>query len=225
MTGLYVDSIKDASNTKTLATLSSSAINLSTDVTVPATTSACEKLYANDVSGVANISVDGYFDDTKYGFYEMHLKNVRISSADTGKELAFRANTGGSADSSGIYWSAAGGNYNSDGDPYSFDRADNDGGSSANMDNTWSLANSGQTSRSASYFLKFSNPQKTDRYKLFHVISYGNSHQNEATYDAWVSNKVISVVTNTALTGVTFFMLGSTSTILQAEILLLGFRK
>jgi len=32
MTGIYVDSIKDASNTKTLATLSSSAVTLSSDV-------------------------------------------------------------------------------------------------------------------------------------------------------------------------------------------------
>jgi len=36
MTGLYVDSIKDKSNTKTLATLSNSAITLHTDVTFPA---------------------------------------------------------------------------------------------------------------------------------------------------------------------------------------------
>lgn len=225
MTGLYVDSIKDASNTKTLATLSSSAINLSTDVTVPATASACEKLYASDTSGVASISVDGYFDDTKYGLYEMHLKNVKISSADGGIEFSFRANTGGSTNSSDIYWSASGGNYNTNGNAGEFNRADNDGGSFANMDNTWALANSGQTSRSASYILKFSNPQKTDRYKLFFVTSYGNSHENSADYDCWVDTKVISVITNTALTGLTFLMDGSTSTILQAEILLLGFRK
>jgi hypothetical protein len=35
MTGLYVDSIKDASNTKTLATLSSSAATLHSDVVFP----------------------------------------------------------------------------------------------------------------------------------------------------------------------------------------------
>ena len=36
MSGLFVDSIKDASNTKTLATLSSSAVTLHSDVTLPA---------------------------------------------------------------------------------------------------------------------------------------------------------------------------------------------
>jgi len=35
MTGLYVDSIKDKSNTKTLATLSSSAVTLNSDVVFP----------------------------------------------------------------------------------------------------------------------------------------------------------------------------------------------
>lgn len=36
MTGVYVDSIKDKSNTKTLATLSSSAVTMHSDVTFPA---------------------------------------------------------------------------------------------------------------------------------------------------------------------------------------------
>ena len=223
MSKLNVDEIRSADR----STDSSANITLADDgtVVVPATTSACEKLYANDASGVASISVDGYFDDTKYGLYEMHLKNVKISSAATSREFIFRVNLSGTATDGSVYWTAAGGNYNNNGNAGAFDRADNDGGTFANMDNTWSLANSGQTSRSASYILKFSNPQKTDRYKLFFVTGYGNSHEGSADYDCWVDTKVISVITNTALTGLTFFMDGSTSTILQAEILLLGFRK
>ena len=53
MTGLYVDSIKDASNTKTLATLSSSAVTLHSDVTFPA------GHVVNFVSGYSNTTGAG----------------------------------------------------------------------------------------------------------------------------------------------------------------------
>lgn len=197
---------------------------VSSTATVPATISACEKLYANEVSGVSSISVDGYFDDTKYGFYQMHIKNVRISSSETNKEFALRANLGGSTSERDMHWTASGGNHNNNGNAGSFDRADNDGGSFAYMDNTWSMVNSGQPSRNASYTLQFSDIQSS-RHKIIHSSSYGNGHQNEANYDAWVGTRCIAIVTNEPLTGLTFFIYGSSATILQAEILLVGFRK
>ena len=228
---LQVNKIKDKGGNATGITVADTSANVTinnltaTTASVPATTSACVKLYANDASGVASVSVDGLFDDTKYGHYEMHLNNVRISSADTGLELILRGNLSGTATDGSVYWTAAGGNYNNDGTAGAFDRADNDGGTYAYMDNTWSLANSGQTSRHANYILKFANPQSANKYKLFYVVSYGNGHENSTSYDAWVDNKVISIDTNTALTGLTFLMNGSTSAILHAEILLVGFRK
>ena len=225
MSAIYVDSIKDKSDTKTLATLSSNTVTLHTDVTVPATTSACEKLYANDVSGVASFSVDGYFDDTKYGFYEMHINEVKVSTSADVNNFLGRVNTSGSAMDGSIYWSASVGMYNNNGTATTMDRADNDGSTYFNTDNTWDIPNTNEQYRRNNYALRFSNPQSTSSYFTCNIHSYGNGHEGSEAYDAWVSTTGVSVVTLSSISGFTFYMQASTSSILSAEILLLGFKK
>ena len=79
MSGIFVDSIKDASNTKTLATLSSSAVSLSSDVTVPASIGG-SLVYLESTSGtdVASIAFENKFTSTDYIQYviEFYFKPV-----------------------------------------------------------------------------------------------------------------------------------------------------
>ena len=77
MTGLYVDSIKDASNTKTLATLSSSAVNLHSDVTVPASIGGTmvflEKFTASNTNSKI-FNLDSY---TSYNIYLFEINTLK----------------------------------------------------------------------------------------------------------------------------------------------------
>ena len=90
----------------------SPTLNLSNATSIPASLSSCVKLYHNVASDVGSLSIDGYFDDSIYSYYEPHLKNVRKATSSNNEEFFMRANTGGGADSSGIYWNCGNGNAN-----------------------------------------------------------------------------------------------------------------
>jgi hypothetical protein len=106
MTGLYVDSIKDASNTKTLATLSGSAITLHSDVTITdgasphgwqhigtkhwnTNTSPTDTSYhplVNEAGSTLTVSSD-------FSAYKIYFQ---LSGADGTHDLRFRFMTGAS---------------------------------------------------------------------------------------------------------------------------------
>jgi len=82
MTGLYVDSIKDASNTKTLATLSSSAVTLDSSVVVPASIGGVqvflEKYTANNGSSSKIFDLSTFtesFDEYRFVINKLTPKN------------------------------------------------------------------------------------------------------------------------------------------------------
>ena len=219
---IKADLIKDKSGTKTLATLSSSAVNLSTDVTVPATTSGCVKLYHNAFSGVTSASIDGYFDDTKYSYYELHLKNVRKASTNNNEEFIMRVNIGGSTSTASHFWTCSMGVYGDNGNPSSVFRADNDQANICNMDNTWSIPHNGNTAGSATYHLRIGEPQNTDRYKNIQFSHYTSRAGSSGSYRAILSHSMANVETTSALTGFTFFCASSGA--FECTASLFGFR-
>ena len=226
MTGLYVDSIKDASNTKTLATLSSSAVNLSTDVTVPATTSACVKLYSNSVSGVASFEVDGYFDDTKYAYYELHLSNIKQTNTETSKHFAGQIISGGSAQTSSDYWTTGTGSYSDNGTTQPMDTTDIDGDLSYfYLDQTWYLSTTGDAPRSMNAIMKFSEPSSTTRYFQAMIWAYGNGHNAEDRYRVNQSTTGLSWENTNAVTGFKFLKHTGATATLEGSVSLFGFRK
>ena len=80
MTGLYVDSIKDASNTKTLATLSSSAVTLDSSVVFPAGGTGNAISVASIVDQKANNTEGGDFTT---GDWRTRDLNTEISDLDS----------------------------------------------------------------------------------------------------------------------------------------------
>jgi hypothetical protein len=217
--------------TESGGTLTAPALNVTTgtlgsSVTLPSSLSSCIKLYSNDVSGVASFSVDGYFDDTKYAFYEMHLQDVKMTDGTTGQGMAGRVNVGGTAKTSHDYWTSGHGAYNSDGVSNVMTRADVDGNNSLFfMDHTWLLGGTGNVPRTANYIIKFPKPQSTSRYFQCIIESYGNSHNAVNTYDSWSGFTHLSVVDTSAISGFTFLQTSGTSNVLQASVILYGYRK
>ena len=149
-------------------------------------------------------TIDGYFDDSIYSYYELHLKNVRKASSSNNEEFFMRANTGGSSNSSLAYWTTANGNANDGGGIWESHRADNDGNGIAHMDNTWHMPHNGNTAGSAHYHLRIVEPQSTTRYKNVYWQHVSNRHNSSGTYRAILGHHMCNVETTTALTGFTF---------------------
>ena len=177
---------------------------IASTATLPASLSSCVKLYHNAASEVASLSIDGYFDDSIYSYYELHLKNVRKASSSNNEEFFMRANTGGSSNSSLAYWTTANGNANDGGGIWESHRADNDGNGIAHMDNTWHMPHNGNTAGSAHYHLRIVEPQSTTRYKNVYWQHVSNRHNSSGTYRAILGHHMCNVETTTALTGFTF---------------------
>jgi len=78
MTGLYVDSIKDASNTKTLATLSSSAVTLDSSVTAQAGSGFLNKIVnSSSSSAVSLVAFDNTKITTSHKYYMVVINYIR----------------------------------------------------------------------------------------------------------------------------------------------------
>ena len=223
---IRTDLIKDKSNTKTLATLSSSAVTLDSSVVVPATTSGCVKLYSNTVSGVASFEIDGYFDDTKYAYYEIHLGNVKQTTTEIDKHLVCQLISGGSASTAHEYWTTGTGSYNQNGTFGAMDRADVDGNLSYfYMDTTWYLATTDNAPRASNYIMKFSHPSSTTRFFQAIIWSYGNNHNATNDFDSWQATTSMSWQNTAAVTGVKFLKHSGSTATLEASVSLFGFRK
>lgn len=76
MTGLYVDSIKDASNTKTLATLSSSAVTLDSSVVVPPSIGGTMCYIDKAVSSGSTAIMEFDNLDNSYTYYKFALYSI-----------------------------------------------------------------------------------------------------------------------------------------------------
>ena len=196
--------ITESSGTLTAPALDITTGTLGSNVTIPASLSSCVKLYHNAASDVASLSIDGYFDDSIYSYYELHLKNVRKATSSNNEEFFMRANTGGTSNSSLAYWTTANGNANDGGGIWESHRADNDGNGIAHMDNTWHMPHNGNTAGSAHYHLRIVEPQSTTRYKNVYWQHVSNRHNSSGTYRAILGHHMCNVETTTALTGFTF---------------------
>ena len=203
--------------------IGSPALNLSNATSIPASLSSCVKLYHNVASDVGSLSIDGYFDDSIYSYYELHLKNVRKATSSNNEEFFMRANTGGSADSSSIYWNCGNGNANGpSGQVWANDRADNDQSTMSHMDPTWHIPHNGNTLGSSCYHMRITEPQNTDRMKNVYWQHISNRHNSSGDYRAIMSHMMCAVSTSTALTGFTFFCGSSGS--FECTATLYGFR-
>ena len=218
-------SIADSTGNVSLSgTLSAGTIGSS--VVVPATTSGCVKLYSNSVSGVASFEVDGYFDDTKYAYYELHLGNVKQTTTETDKHIVCQVISGGSAITAHEYWTTGTGSYNQNGTVHAMDRGDVDGNLSYfYLDQTWYLATSDNAPRSENIVMKFSHPSSTTRFFQAIIWSYGNGHNASNDYDVWQGTTAISWQNAAAVTGFKFLKHSGASTTLESSISLFGFRK
>jgi|TARA_S200002703_G_C3751218_1_gene231134 hypothetical protein len=83
MTGIYVDSIKDASNTKTLATLSSSAVTLSSDVTVPASVGSSMVFLEKFTASSTPLKIFNLDSFTSYNTYVFSLNAILPATDDS----------------------------------------------------------------------------------------------------------------------------------------------
>ena len=178
---------------------------LGSSVVIPTSLSACVKLYHNAFSGVTSASIDGYYDDTKYAYYELHLKNVRKASSSGTEEFFMRANVGGSAHVQNDYWNCGNSNANGpSGAVFTADRADNDQANICHMDTTWHIPNSGNTTGSASYHMRITEPQNTARLKNVYWVHTASRHGSSGDYRAIVGHMMCNIATSSALTGFTF---------------------
>ena len=165
------------------------------------------KLYSNVLSSTASsVNINGYFDDTKYAYYKFSALGVRTTG--DGNNVKFRVMTGGSVDSSSIYWTTGGGDYSNSGTPMAMNRADNDGTDYAYADNTWSPPN-GASNGTANYEFTFSEPQNATYHKSFDLRRWGTGHQTGDVY-MLIEHICIAARTTTALTGVSLFPNAST---------------
>ena len=180
-------------------------------------------LYSHLASGATSISVDGYFDDTKYGYYRMHFFDTTVDTADLQPYL--RCNTGGSANSGSHYSSAIGENFWSSGNVGTADRADNDDGTFLNVDGTWNIPRSdGSASVRATQdiTLEFSSPQSTTTWKNLRMHSVSGASEDSPNYHM-VSTGIGLFQSYTAVTGITLLTSGSVN--ISSKVLLYGFRK
>ena len=90
MTGLYVDSIKDASNTKTLATLSSSAITLHSDVTIADGASPHGWEHIKTIAYSASTATPQKMENVVSSKYSAYKLIIQWGSATAGSNLFFR---------------------------------------------------------------------------------------------------------------------------------------
>ena len=191
---------------------------LSSTVTGGEGVGAVKVLYSNTVSAATTISIDGYFDDSTYGYYEAHFLDLQASAAAQGY---IRLNTGGSADSSSVYWSALGENYTITGTGGVADRADQDGATFTNYDGTWNMART-SIDGTANLVLRFGSPQSTSIFKHIHMSNVSGG-QNEAENYNFVDTGVCIFRSLTAVTGVTLYL--SASGTINGKVLLYGYKK
>ena len=198
-------------NITRLGTVTSANIDAVSDVV---------KLYSNTLSSAsASIEIDGYFDDTKYACYRLLAVGLR-STASAGN-VGFRVMTGGSVNTSSIYWSAGGGNYSDAGGANAMTRADNDGANFAYADCTWSPPYGGSTA-TLNYEIIFAEPQHTTYHKQFRLNSWSDGHATTDNYTR-IEQIGISARIASALTGVNLYALQSTLN--KGQFTLYGYRK
>jgi len=177
------------------------------------------KLYSNTVTtAVGSVSIDGYFDDSVYAYYQLHAYDVQTTS---GGNPLFRVNVAGSANSGSYYGSAYLEIHNSNGTAATSDRANDNLNSQAYLDGTWHNPAS-STNKTWNSQITIISPQATAFHKHFRIDSVsGGSGPND--YPFIRTSGVIVWEQTTAITGITLYNLGSGNT--TGKYILYGFKK
>ena len=181
------------------------------------TTGSLVKLHSSSISSdTASVSIDGHFT-SDYDIYKFIVYDYTHATDNTA--AFFRVNVGGSAQSSGIYWSA--GLYaNTNG---SGNTTDGNFGTYSNYNQQYfgwvqSLNNVGDGARFAAELTLF-NPLQTTKAKDIHYkVSYQGNND-----DLYKEDAVIKITTTSALSGLTF--LPSSGNIANGEFVLYGVKK
>jgi len=180
-------------------------------------TGSLVKLHSTSISSdTASVSIDGHFT-SDYDIYKFIVYDLAHSSDD--KAAYFRVNVGGSAQSTGIYWSS--GQYsNTNG---SGNSTDGNLGTYSAYDQQYfgwvqSQNNVGIGARFAAELTLF-NPLQTTKAKDIH---YKNSYQGNDD-SLYREDVVIKITTTSAISGLTF--LASSGNIANGEFVLYGVKK
>jgi len=197
--------------------IANSSLGAVTALPAAITTGSLVKLHSSSISSdTASVSIDGHFT-SDYDIYKFIVYDLAHASDD--KAAYFRVNVGGSAQSSGIYWSA-GLSVSTDG---SGNSSDGNLGTYSNYNQQYfgwvqSLNNVGNAARFAAELTLF-NPLQTTKHKDIH---YRNSYQgnNDQLYSEDV---VVKITTTSAISGLTF--LASSGNIANGEFVLYGVKK
>ena len=199
------------------ANINNTSIGNVTSLPAAITTGSLVKLHSSSISSdTASVSIDGHFT-SDYDVYKFIVYDLAHATDNTA--AFFRANVGGSAQSSGIYWSA--GEYaTTDGSGTS---SDGNFGTYSNYNQQYfgwvsSLNNVGNAARFAAEITLF-NPLQTTKHKDIHYkVSYQGNNDNLYREDV-----VVKVTTTSAISGLTF--LASSGNIANGEFVLYGVKK
>ena len=192
---------------------------LSSITALPAaiSTGAMVKLHSTSISSdTSSVSIDGHFT-SDYDIYKFIVYDY-INATDN-QAVFFRANVGGSAQSSGIYWSS-GQHSNTNGSGAS---SDGNFGTYSNYNQQYfgwvaALNNVGNAGTFAAELTLF-NPLQTTKHKDIHYkVSYQGNND-----DLYREDVVVKVTTTSAVSGLTF--IPASGNISKGEFVLLGVKK
>jgi len=180
---------------------------------------ACVKITSGVLSSTASsIVVDGFFDDTKYHYYQLIFDKIRASGANFTHKI--RINTAGSAHTGSDYYNGGGGDGAHGGGTWTDTRKDNWGSDYSYFDTTWTVVTTANAN--ASGIVEIWHPQSTDTYKMLQTRSHGTYGETGSGKYVWTTQYIIMVTTNDVCTGITYY--GGTFAV-GSMWALYGFRK
>tara|TARA_Y100001951_G_scaffold82022_1_gene70382 strand:+ start:456 stop:1067 length:612 start_codon:yes stop_codon:yes gene_type:complete len=166
--------------------------------TVGTPSSDVVKLYSVTPGTVASVSINGYFDDTIYGYYKLMMLGIQGVSNGTPRLNVMTSN---SVNTTSNYWSTATGSYSDNGGANAETKANDDGTTSGRINTAWNYPDD-STDATFDGEIVFSHPQAARWTNFLWAFGQGSS-DSETRYFMQGQGYIIFKAT-TALTGIHF---------------------